>query len=116
MTILLDRDTLNFYVDYNEQTPLTAGGVQQRSTTGTASWTRALSARATLTASFSYGTTTAQQLTGNSNLLSTWANFRYALSPTLTANASYLFFDRRSTEPGFSMYENLVLLGISKRF
>ena len=116
LTVLLDRDTLAFDVDYTDQTPVSAGGIAQRSTTGTASWTRALSERATASASLSYGTTTAVGLTGDSTLYAAAARYNYALSPTLTTSASYVFFDRISTEPGFSMYENIILLTVTKRF
>ena len=119
ITTLLDRDTIAFSFDHTEETPVSAapgGGFAQRANIGTASWTRALSERATASALLSYGTTSTAGLTGDSDLFSASAQFIYRLSPTLTASGSYLFFERRSTEPGFSMYENIALVGLSKRF
>jgi uncharacterized protein (PEP-CTERM system associated) len=119
LTTLLDRSTLAFNLDHTEETPVsggTAGGFAQRATTGTASWTRALSARATASTSFSYGTSSGAGPNGDSRLLSASAQFSYELSRTVSGSASYLFYRRASTEPGLSMYENIVLIGLTKRF
>lgn len=119
LTTLLDRDTIAFSFDRTQQTPLSAapgGGFAQRATTGTGSWTHALSERATASGVLSGGTTSATGVSGNSQLLSAAAQFTYQLSATVSTTGSYLFFRRRSTEPGFSMYEDIVLVGLSKRF
>ena len=116
LTTLLDRDTLAFAFDHTSSTPLSSGGYSQTATTGTASWTRALSTKATLSASFSYGLTSVPGLTGNSTLLSFATQFGYALTPSLSASASYQFFQRNSTQAGFSVYDNVVFIGLTKQF
>jgi uncharacterized protein (PEP-CTERM system associated) len=119
MTTLLDRDTFGVNLDYTEQTPLSTlpgGGTAQHATTINGTWARALSERATASAAVSYGVTSASGTFGNNTLFSLSGQYVYALTPTITTSASYLFFRRRSTAPGFSMYENVVFVGITKRF
>ncbi len=116
LTTLLDRDTLALSFDHTSSTPLSSGGYSETATTGTASWTRALSTKATLSANFSYGLTSVPGLTGNSTLLSFASQFGYALTPSLSASASYQFFRRNSTQAGFSVYDNVVFVGLTKRF
>ena len=114
---LLDRDTLAFSLDRTTDTPLSgSSGFSQESTTGTASWTHQLSPFATATGSFSYGTINVPGFSGDSTVLSLSALLTYQLSPTISATASYQFFRRRSTTPGFSVYDNLVFVGLTKRF
>ncbi|HUZ84250.1 MAG TPA: outer membrane beta-barrel protein [Gaiellales bacterium] len=117
LTTLLDRDTLAFSLDRTTDTPLSgSGGFSQESTTGTASWTHLLNPYATVTGSFSYGTISVPGFTGDSTLFSLSTQLSYQLSPTISASASYQFFRRRSTTPGFSVYDNLVFVGLTKRF
>ncbi|MDE2005343.1 MAG: TIGR03016 family PEP-CTERM system-associated outer membrane protein [Rhodospirillales bacterium] len=117
LTTLLDRDTLAFSLDRTTDTPLSgAGGFSQEATIGTASWTHLLSPRATATGSFSYGTTSIAGFSGDSTLLNLSALLQYQLGPTTSLIASYQFFSRRSTVPGFSVYDDIVLVGITKRF
>jgi len=54
--------------------------------------------------------------TGDSTLFSVSTLLTYQLSPTITASASYQFFRRSSTMPGFSVYDNIVFVGLTKRF
>ncbi len=119
LTTLLDRDTVGVNVDYTEQTPLSSapgGGFAQHATTLNGTWARALNELTTASAAASYGVTSASGLNGNSTLFSVSGQLVYALSRTISTSASYLFFRRRSTAPGFSMYENVVFVGITKQF
>ena len=119
LTTLLDRDTIGVNVDYTEQTPLSnapGAGFAQHATTLNGTWARALNEWMTASAAASYGVTSASGLGGDSTLYSISGQLSYALSRTISTSASYLFFRRRSTEPGFSMYENVVFVGITKRF
>ncbi|MGH7043270.1 MAG: outer membrane beta-barrel protein [Acetobacteraceae bacterium] len=119
LTTLLDRDTIVASVDHTEETPLSTAagaGFAQRETTGGFLWTHALNSRLTSTASLSYGTTSVAGFSGDSRLFGASAQLTDALTRTISTSASYLYFRRNSTAPGFSMYENVVFVGITKRF
>ena len=120
VTTLLDRDTISLNVDQVTETAVSstaaAGGLSQDVTTGTATWTRALSERATLSASFTYGTGTVGTAGGAQDLLSASGTFNYVISRTLTGTATYQYYRRSSTQAGFSMYDNIVIVGITKTF
>ena len=116
LTALRDRDTYSLSITRTEDTPLSAGGFAQRALTATASWTHALSELANASTYVSYGDINTGGATGDSKLFSFSALFTYQLSNTVSTSASYLFFRRNSTAPGFSMYENILVVGISKRF
>ena len=121
-TTLLDRDTISLNVDRVTETPVSAGtataagGLSQDVTTGTATWTRALSERATMSASFTYGTGTVGTAGGAQDLFSAAATFNYVISRTLTGTATYQYYRRSSTQAGFSMYDNILIVGLTKTF
>jgi hypothetical protein len=48
--------------------------------------------------------------------LGTSAGLQYTLSPSTFLTGRYSFFDRISKIPGYSLYENLLLLGFTKTF
>jgi uncharacterized protein (PEP-CTERM system associated) len=58
------------------------------------------------------------QRSGNLNdtSLALGAGLRYLLSPSTILSARYAFFDRVSKIPGYSLYENILLLGVTKQF
>ncbi len=116
LTTLLNRDTLALNLSRTDSTPLSAGGFSQADTIGTFSWTRALSTRANLSTNVSYGVTQVPGLTGNSTLFSLAAQFGYALTSRASLSASYQFFRRNSSVAGFSIYDNIVLVGVTERF
>jgi hypothetical protein len=41
---------------------------------------------------------------------------RYIVSPSTLLSVRYSFFDRISKIPGYSLYENILLLGVTKQF
>ena len=53
---------------------------------------------------------------GNDGSLSTNIGVQYLASASTTITGTYSFFDRVSRIPGYSLYENILLLGITKRF
>lgn len=121
MTTLLDRDTISLSVDRVNEEPISSGGntnpgLAQELTTGTVSWARALNERATLSASFSYGSGSLGTAGGWEDLISAALGYIYRISPTLTGSASYQYYRRNSTIAGDSMYVNVVLVGITKQF
>ncbi len=83
--------------------------------TGGVSWIHLLSEDLTLSSSASYSVI--HRSGGlNDGSLSTAVGLQYLLSPTTTLSARYSFFDRVSKIPGYSLYENLLLLGLTKQF
>ena len=54
--------------------------------------------------------------TSNDGSFSGAVALQYAVSPSTTLSARYSFFDRISGIPGYSMYENILLVGITKQF
>jgi hypothetical protein len=52
----------------------------------------------------------------NDGSLATAVGLQYTLSPSTTLSARYSFFDRVSKIPGYTLYENILLLGATKQF
>ena len=50
------------------------------------------------------------------NAFSAAVGLQYLVSASTTMSARYSFFNRGSSIPGYSVYENIVLLGITKLF
>jgi uncharacterized protein (PEP-CTERM system associated) len=135
-----ERDTLNLTVSWSEQTSLTpaltgelatfnpatgqfiispvtttTSGPSSVVTIGTLSWTHEMSPDLLLTSSASYSYI--RRSGGlNDSSVSTAIALQYILSASTTATVSYSFFDRVSKIPGYSLYENILLLGITKQF
>ena len=79
-------------------------------------WTHELAPDLTMSSSVAYTLIRRGGGLGNDGIFSTGVGVRYALSESLTATARYSFFDRISRLPGYSLFENIVLLGITKQF
>jgi Putative beta-barrel porin 2 len=92
-----------------------AGSAIDFSTIGV-NWTHELSPDLTLNSSASYSFIKRSSSIGNDGSLSTAVGLQYVLSPSTTLTARYSFFDRVSKIPGYSLYENLLLLGLTKQF
>ncbi len=135
------RDTVQANLTWSIQTNLTPGSVQSGEfidpTTGAVfiinqpvagtgqstdvktaalSWTHELSPDLTLSSSASYSFVHRSGNLGNDSALSTAVGLQYALSATTSLSARYSFFDRISKIPGYSLYENILLLGVTKQF
>jgi hypothetical protein len=135
------RDTLQANATWSIQTNLTPGNVQSaefidpatgnviiisqpagasgQSTdikTASLTWTHALSPALTLNSSASYSFIRRSGGLGNDNSLAAAVGLQYALSASTTLSARYSFFDRVSTIPGYSVYENILLVGFTKQF
>jgi uncharacterized protein (PEP-CTERM system associated) len=126
-TTLLDRDSLTVSVQRQQQTPVgnasagTGGGVvqgiAQDGTTLTGSWTHLISERTSLGTSASYTLSTFHTTTtGTERFLAATAGVSYRLSETVSTIARYSFFDRNSNFAGRSFTDNVVLVGVTKRF
>ena len=117
-TTLLDRNTLSLSFQRQYEQPIaTTGGqplVNSTSTSGTATWVHEISLRTSLTTSGSYGVRTVQQQ--NENFFGASAQLRYLFTDKLSGSAIYSFYDRHSNVPGVSMYENIVLISLTRTF
>jgi hypothetical protein len=94
------------------------GGVNQATDTKTATliWTHDLTPDMTMSTSASYGLVRRPAGIGNDSSVAFATGVRYALSEKTAVSASYSFFDRVSGLAGNSLYENVVLLGITRHF
>jgi uncharacterized protein (PEP-CTERM system associated) len=95
-------------------TPTTSASSSTVSTAGLA-WAHELSPDLTMStgATYSFIHRSGQI---NDGSLAAAIGLKYILSPSVLLNARYSFFDRVSKIPGYSLYENLLLLGITKQF
>jgi uncharacterized protein (PEP-CTERM system associated) len=138
-TTVWDRDTFQGQVSWTEQTSLTPGigattitplpgggvlitptetSVLGPSTTvesASLAWTHLLSPATTLNSNVAYSYTI-RNAGENDSSFSTSTALQYLLTPSTTLTARYSFFDRVSKIPGYSLYENILLLGITKQF
>ncbi len=139
LTTQWDRDTFQESLTWAEQTSLTPGigeplisvgsdgslivtpttitttGPSDTVSTASIVWTHQMSPDTTLTTSAAYSYTR-RNAGQNDGTVSTSAALQHALSPSTTLTARYSFFDRVSKIPGYSLYENILLLGITKQF
>ena len=53
---------------------------------------------------------------GNSTSIAASLAWQWQISDTLRTSVRYSFFERQATNTNFSLYQNLLLLGISKSF
>jgi hypothetical protein len=96
--------------------PLSATGQTTDVKAATVSWTHELSPDLTLNSSASYTFIRQSGGVGNQSALAAAVGLQYTLSASTTLSARYSFFDRISPLPGFSMYENTMLVGFTKQF
>ena len=79
-------------------------------------WVHELTPDLTLSSGLSYSLIRRPGGSGNDNSFSGAVSLQYAVSPSTALNARYSFFDRISGIPGYSMYQNILLVGITKQF
>lgn len=141
LTSTWQRDTFQAIATWSVQTNLTPGTIQSgvfldpatgrfitisqpisgtnQSTdlkTAALIWTHELSPDLTFSSSASYTFIRQSGGLGNQNFLATAAGLQYALSTSASVSARYSFFDRSSNVPGYTYYENVLLLGFTKQF
>ena len=135
------RDSLQASVSWSIQTNLTPGSVESgefidpatgqlfivnQPIAGTGqstdvksvslAWSHELSPDMTLSTSASYSLIRRSGSLGTDSSLSTAVGLQYTLSPSTSLSARYSFFDRTSKIPGYSLYENILILGLTKQF
>ena len=135
------RDTLQANAVWSIQTNLTPGGTQTQlfvdPTTGqlfvvptrvagtnqktdaktfSLGWTHELSPDLTLTSSATYSIIQQSGGVPGYSSISAAVGLQYILTASSSLSARYSFFDRGSKIPGYSIYENILLLGFTKQF
>jgi uncharacterized protein (PEP-CTERM system associated) len=134
-----DRDTFQATLTWQEQTNLTPGqgfspiqfdpitgqpfisivpittGTSTDIRTGAVYWTHEVSPDLFFNSSASYSYIR-RNGGANDSSFSTAFGLQYTLSQATTLTARYSFFDRVSKIPGYSLYENVLLLGVTKQF
>lgn len=118
----LDRDIISANFSWSKSTQQGVNSAPPSTgTTFNVQWTHALQEDLTLTTAAAYNTSNnSSQVTtfnpGNSHAIIASAALQYQLSPTLGASVRYSFFDRISEVNTYSIYQNMLVLGISKTF
>ena len=96
-------------------TPTTTTGPTTTVSTAGVTWVHELSPELSMSSGATLGYI---QRSGNLNdtSLALGIGLRYLLSRSTILTARYAFFDRVSKIPGYSLYENILLLGVTKQF
>ena len=117
-TTLMDRNTIALSVQHQNEQPI-ASTVEQplvndTTTSGTITWIRDINIRTSLTSSLSYGVRNVEEQ--NEKFFGASASLRYIFTDNLTGSAIYSYYNRGSNVPGESIYENIVLLSVTRTF
>ncbi len=130
LSTVLDRDQFSLSVQFAQTTTvatvrntanLPSGviappvGSTNNATTGYATWVHQINEDLSMSTSVAYGTNHFSA-SGNQQSVAASVAVQYMFSQTLAASARYSFFDRISTTPGSSYYQNLVLVGLTKQY
>jgi uncharacterized protein (PEP-CTERM system associated) len=116
-TTQLDRDTITLNLEYVDYTAAGAGASgSTNGVTGTASWIHSLSDDLTLNTSGSYGIRWFQDPGGSNRYVALTTSLNYLFSSTLTGSLTYAFYDLNSTQEGQSLYQDILILSLTKRF
>jgi uncharacterized protein (PEP-CTERM system associated) len=116
-TTQLDRDSIIVNLQYAAYTAAGAGASgASNGVTATANWTHSLSDDLTLNVSGSYGIRWLNDPGGRNAFIAATGTLRYALSATLSTALSYAFYNLNSTDQGQSLYQNVLILSLTKQF
>jgi uncharacterized protein (PEP-CTERM system associated) len=130
-TTVLDRDSFSLSLQFYQTTTVATVrsnvtvpfgvivppvGTTSTATTGYATWAHQISEDLSMSTSVAYGTSHFSSGSSNQNSVAASVAVQYLISPTLAASGRYSFFDRVSSTPGQSYYQNIVLVGLSKQF
>jgi uncharacterized protein (PEP-CTERM system associated) len=115
----LDRDIITFNVLLAKQTT-TGGSVSTTGNTKTfsATWIHQMQPDMIFNALMSYSLQdqNLQAGPGNSTSVVAGLGWQYQISDTVSTSLRYSFFQRRSAASAFDIYQNSLILGISKTF
>lgn len=122
-TTNLDRDLISINLLMAKQE--SSGGTNStssQSTTASINWLHQMRPDMTVSAAFSFAiqdqsSGAASVLNpGNSTSIAASLAWQWQLSDTVSTSVRYSFFDRASSATAYDIYENILILGISKRF
>jgi uncharacterized protein (PEP-CTERM system associated) len=118
-TTTYDRDQFSLSAQEESSSPSSSvpgtTAASSRATVGSLSWTRQIHDDLTLYATASYSTANFTG-TGTQNSIGLATTLQYLISETVTGTLRYAFYDQRSATPGQNVYQNLLLIGVTKRF
>ncbi len=119
-TTLLDRDIIFLNLLFAKQTTSGAGSSSGTSRGGSATWLHQLQPETIVSASVAYSTQDQASFPGvsankSSSIVASLA-WQRQISDTVSVNLRYSYLARRSDTAAFDMYQNLLILGISKTF
>ncbi len=128
-TTVLDRDQISLSLQLTQSTTVAAAsattspssfftppvGTTNVGNTGFLTWVHQFSEDLTMSNSASYGTSK-QSNSGTLKSIGLSTSLQYALSETVSTFARYAYFDRISSAPGQTIYQNLVMVGLTKQF
>jgi uncharacterized protein (PEP-CTERM system associated) len=119
----LERDTISLSLEDESRTVVsTAVGANQgafsdQGASANLSWTHELTPVLSATASLQYATTTTKTVPSTTEQsVSVGVQTAYAFSPSLTGNAQYFATTNSANTPQGSYLQNVILIGLSKRF
>ncbi len=121
-TTALERDTFGVNLLMVRQTQTGAGqaGGSSSSKSVSLSWVHAMRPDMTLSGSFAYALQDQRGpsafIPGNSTSFAASLAWQYQISDTVTTGLRYSLLNRSSAVTAYNTYENLLLVGISKRF
>jgi uncharacterized protein (PEP-CTERM system associated) len=116
-TTQFDRDTVTLNIQYASYTAAGAGAAgSTNGFTGTANWIHSLRDDLTLNVSGSYGLRWFTDPGGHNAFFAATASLQYALSATVSASLSYSFYDLNSTQQDQSLYQDVLILSLTKQF
>ena len=115
---VLDRDTFRLTLGTSEQSQVASGQPSSTNTVRTLglTWSRQFTPDLGLNASAYYSLGTPSAITGSTRSLAASVALQYTLTETLSAFARYSYYDRQASAAGQSMYQDLLLIGITKQF
>jgi hypothetical protein len=121
-TTTLDRDIITFNLLLAKQTSSggTTSNAQSKSFNG--SWVHQMRPDMTVSAAVSYAIQ--DQTTGfvsfanpgNSTSIAASLAWQWQISDTVTTSVRYSFFERSSAVTSFDIYDNMLIVGLSKHF
>jgi hypothetical protein len=117
----LDRDILSLNIYLSKQTQVGAlGSAVSSSNTVNLQWTHELRPDLTISSVIAYSRLDQASGTvlnpGDSWSMAASVAVQYQISDTVGARLRYAFFDRQSDVAAFSVYQNLLIVGIAKTF
>ena len=119
-TTVLDRDIISLNLLFAKQTTSGASSSSGTSRGGSAYWVHQMRPEMIVSASVAYSTQDQATFAGvSANKSSSWIAslaWQYQISDTVSVNLRYSYLERQSGTAAFDMYQNLLILGISKTF